>query len=78
MSWKTEDDLSPRLAVAQMYRLGLVSQEEPAQVFGISRRSVQRHAAAFDRGGAHGLAAERRGPKGRWKVSPELKVRDFA
>ena len=36
MSWKTEDDLSPRLAVAQMCRLGLVSQEELAQIFGIS------------------------------------------
>jgi len=73
MSWVTEDDLSPRLAIAQLCQTGLASREELARVFQISIRSVQKYVQVFGERGAGGLAAGKRGPKGRWKVSAALR-----
>ena len=40
MSWLVEDNLSQRIAIAQIYELGIASQEELARVFGVNAKSV--------------------------------------
>ncbi len=40
MNWPTQDDLSPRLAIVQIYGLGIETQDELAKVFGINEKSV--------------------------------------
>ena len=71
MSWMEEDNLSPRLAIAQICELGIGSQEEVSEIFGITTRSV--HLQSFRMQGAHALATQKRGPKGSWKVNPQVK-----
>ena len=73
MSWLVEDDIAPRFAIAQICELGMGSQEELAKVFGITVRSVQNYIHAYRRDGANGLMGKKKGPKGSWKISPQVK-----
>ena len=73
MSWSVEDDLTPRFAIAQICELGIGSQEELADVFGITVRSVQNYIHAYRTDGASGLMGKKKGPKGSWKISPQVK-----
>jgi len=57
----------------QLYECGLGTQEELAEVFGRHVNSVQRYIAGFADEGLRGLLSERRGPKGGWKITPELR-----
>ena len=73
MSWRSGDEECVRLAIVQLYECGLGTEEELAEAFGRHLRSVQRYVADFAGEGMQGLMAERRGPKGRWKLTPELR-----
>ena len=73
MSWTAEDTLSPRLAIVQLYRTGMGTQEELAQVFGLHEKTVYNYVQAFDFHGAHGLVSQKSGPKGSWKINATIR-----
>ena len=73
MSWHSGDEGCVRLAMAQLYECGLGTEEDLAAAFGRHLRSVQRYVADFVGEGMQGLMPERRGPKGRWKLTAELR-----
>jgi hypothetical protein len=73
MSWPSGDEGCLRLAMVQLSRCGLGKQEDLAAAFGRHITSLQRYAADFDGQGMPGLMPERRGPKGAWKLTPELR-----
>ena len=58
--------------LVQLYKYGLGTEEDLAAAFGLHIRSVQRYLRDFASEGIQGLLTERRGPKGQWKLTPEL------
>ena len=73
MRWRSGDEECVRLAIVQLYECGLGTEEDLAVAFGRHLRTVQRYMADFASKGMQGLMPERRGPKGRWKLTPELR-----
>jgi hypothetical protein len=73
MSWRCGDEECLRLAMVQIHPCGLGTEEELAGAFGRHVNSVQRYLAGFAEGGVRGLLSERSGPKGPWKITPELR-----
>src|SRR5436309_9141156 len=73
MSWPSGDEGCVRMAIVQLYDCGLATQEELAEAFGRHVNSVQRYVRDFARDGMVGLMSGRSGPKGRWKLTPELR-----
>ena len=73
MSWPSGDEGSLRLAMVQLSQCGLGKQEDLAAAFGRHITSLQRYVADFAGQGMPGLMPERRGPKGAWKLTPELR-----
>ena len=73
MNWSSDDDISARLAIVQLSRLGLGTQEEIAKAFSIHEKSVYNHIQSFTKKGAYGLVPEKSGPKGSWKVNARLR-----
>jgi transposase len=73
MRWPSEDDLSPRLAIAQLSELGFGTYEEIAEAFRIHEKSVYNYSHNFSEQGAYGLVPEKSGPKGRWKLNARVR-----
>jgi transposase len=73
MRWRSGDEECVCFAIAQLYECGLGTEEDLAAAFGRHLRSVQRYVADFAGKGMQGLMPERRGPKGRWKLTAELR-----
>jgi hypothetical protein len=73
MSWPSGDEGCLRLAMVQLSQCGLGKQEDLAAAFGRHITSLQRYVADFADQGMQGLMPERRGPKGAWKLTPELR-----
>jgi Transposase protein len=73
MSWPSGDEGCLRLAMVQLCQCGLGKQEDLASAFGRHITSLQRYVADFGSAGFQGLVPERRGPKGAWKLTPELR-----
>ena len=73
MSWPSGDEGCLRLAMVQLSQCGLGKQEDLAAAFGRHITSLQRYVADFADQGMPGLMPERRGPKGAWKLTPELR-----
>ena len=73
MSWRSGDEGCIRLAIVQLYECGLGTEETLAEAFGRHVNSVQNYLKDFADEGIRGLMSERRGPKGRWKLTPELR-----
>lgn len=75
MLWQTGDETAERLAIAQLYELGLGTQEELAQAFEVHVNSVARYAATFKAQGVNGLRSDLRGPKQSWKIIPDVRAK---
>jgi len=73
MSWHSGDEGCVRLAIAPLYECGLGTEEDLAEAFGRHVNSVQKYLKDFADEAIPGLMAERRGPKGRWKLPPEFR-----
>jgi len=73
MSWPSADEGCLRLAMVQLSQCGLGTQEDLAAAFGRHSTSLQRYVADFAAEGMRGLVPERRGPKGAWRITPELR-----
>jgi hypothetical protein len=73
MIWPSGDEGCLRLAIVQLSQCGLGKQEDLAAAFGRHITSLQRYVADFADQGMPGLMPERRGPKGAWKLTPELR-----
>jgi hypothetical protein len=61
-----------------LYECGLGTEEDLAAAFGRHVNSVQKYLKDFADEGIRSLISERRGPKGRWKLTPELRGADLA
>jgi hypothetical protein len=75
MSWPSGDEVCLRLAIVQLYRCGLETEEGLAAAFGWLVNSVQRYLADFADKGMQGLVSERSGPKGCWKITVGLRAK---
>ncbi len=73
MRWQSGDEGCTRLAIVQLYKCGLGTEEELAAAFGRHIKSVQNYLRDFADEGIQGLMTERRGPRGQWKLTPELR-----
>ena len=73
MNWPSGDEGCLRLAMVQLHQCGLGTEEDVAAAFGRHINSLQRYVADFAGQGMPGLVSERRGPKGPWKITPELR-----
>ena len=73
MRWQSGDEGCTRLAIVQLYKCGLGTEEDLAAAFGRHINSVQNYLRDFAGEGIQGLMTERRGPKGQWKLTPELR-----
>jgi len=73
MRWVSDDELTKRIAMAQLYELKMGSQEQIATAFGVSTKSVYNYAQVFGQKGSSGLVSGKRGPKGSWKISREVR-----
>ena len=75
MSWESGDQYAQRVAIVQLYECGVATQEELAEAFGISIKSVYNYITAFASGGMQDLIGLRSGPKQRWKLLPEVRAK---
>ena len=73
MSWHSGDEGCLRLAMVQLYDCGVGTEQDLAEAFGRHVNSVRKYLRDFAEEGIRGLMPERRGPKGRWKLTPELR-----
>jgi transposase len=73
MSWRSGDEACVRLAIVQLHRCGLATEPDLAKAFGRHVTTVQRYLRDFADEGMEGLVSERRGPQGRWKLTPGLR-----
>ena len=73
MSWRSGDEACVRLAIVQLHQCGLATEPDLAEAFGRHVTTVQRYLREFADEGMKGLVSERRGPKGRWKLTPRLR-----
>ena len=63
MSWKIEDEVAKRMAIVQLYDLGLGTQEELAESFEVHVNTVFKYVTRFKEEGTKGLKDELRGQK---------------
>ena len=75
MSWQSQDQSAQRVAIAQLYECGVATQEELADAFGISIKSVYNYITSFATGGIQDLIEHNSGPKQRWKLLPEVRAK---
>jgi transposase len=73
MSWRSGEEACVRLAIVQLQKCGLATEHDLAEAFGRHVTTVQRYVRDFADEGMEGLMPERRGPKGQWKLTPELR-----
>jgi hypothetical protein len=77
--WDGGDEVGRRLAAVQLVQLSAAPQKEVAAAFGVYPVTVWRWDKALAAGGVAGLIGERKGPRGPWKLTPELagKIREL-
>ena len=73
MSWPSGDEACVRVAMVQLQKCRLATEQDLAEAFGRHVTTVQRYVRDFADEGMEGLMPERRGPKGRWKLTPDLR-----
>jgi len=73
MSWSNEDESAPKVAIVQLYELGLVTQEELANAFQVHINSIYNYINTYKSDGIRGLTSQPRGPKEKWKITPQMK-----
>lgn len=75
MSWACKDRVFQRLAIVQLYKLGIATQEELSEAFEVHVNSVYNYITVFARDGIKGLLARQRGPKDSWKITLETRFK---
>ncbi|MBK8871370.1 MAG: hypothetical protein IPN19_10075 [Elusimicrobia bacterium] len=73
MSWRVGDDTAERMAISQLYGLGVGTQEEIAKAFMVHVNSVANYVSVFKLEGSDGLRSEPRGPKQSWKLVADVR-----
>ncbi|MBK8869946.1 MAG: hypothetical protein IPN19_02560 [Elusimicrobia bacterium] len=73
MSWRVGDDTAERMAISQLYGLGVGTQEEIAKAFMVHVNSVAKYVSIFKLEGSDGLRSEPRGPKQSWKLVADVR-----
>ena len=69
------DETSKRMAVVQLYKSGIGTQEEIAESFQIHVKSVYNYVNAYETSGIKGLLNQPSGPKDAWKITPDMKFK---
>ncbi len=71
-AWDSGDEAARRLAAVQLVRLRAAAQRQVAAAFGTDPVTVWRWDRALREDGVAGLVPARKGPRGAWKLTPEL------
>lgn len=64
-----------RMAIVQLYKSKLGTQDDLSRIFGLHVNSVQKYVVDFAKDGFQGLVTQRSGPKESWKLTPRLRVK---
>ncbi len=75
MNWMKDDEVAERMAIVQLYELGLGTQEELGKVFNKHVNSIAKYINTFSLDGASGLISQERGPKQSWKLTPQVRAK---
>ena len=73
MTWEIQDQTTQRMAIVELYKTGIATQEELAKAFGIHIKTIYNYVTIFEQEGIKGLIGERSGPKSNWKITPEVR-----
>src|SRR5712691_1033655 len=74
-AWDGGDEAGRRLAAVQLVALRAATQRQVAATFGTDPVTVWRWDRALRENGVAGLVPARKGPRGAWKLTPELAER---
>jgi transposase-like protein len=74
-AWDCGDEAARRLAAVQLVRLRAAARNRVAAAFGTDPVTVWRWDRALRQDGVAGLVPARKGPRGAWKLTPELAER---
>jgi len=74
-AWDAGDEAARRLAAVQLVRLRAAAQRQVAAAFETDPVTVWRWDRALREDGVAGLVPARKGPRGAWKLTPELAER---
>src|ERR1019366_3883655 len=74
-AWDGGDEAARRLAAVQLVRLRAAARNRVAAAFGTDPVTVWRWDRALRENGVAGLVPARKGPRGAWKLTPELAER---
>ena len=74
-SWVSGDVIARRVAAVQLARSRVVKRVEVASAFGIDAATLWRWEREWQRSGVGGLVVAKPGPKGAWRVTPEVVAR---
>ena len=75
MKWDINGIASQRIAIVQLYKTGLGTQESLAELFSIHVNSIQKYISAYTKYGLIGLTSQPSGPKEKWKLTPQLRAK---
>ena len=75
MGWKSGDEVSARMAIAQLYQGEMGTEEDLARAFGRHVNSIHKYVTQFKKEGIEGLLCVQRGPRARWKVTQALRAK---
>ena len=73
MRWEVSDQITQRLAIVQLYKVGLASQEELSKIFNMHINTIHNYINDYETCGVRDLIGERSGPKQSWKIIPEVR-----
>lgn len=73
MSWKIGEVFLQKVAIIELYKCGLATQEELANIFGLNIKSIYNYITTYECEGIEGLIGERSGPKENWKITPQVR-----
>lgn len=73
MSWVKSDTVAAKVAIVQLYELGLAKQEELAEIFQLHVNSIYNYITTYKECGIEGLIRGSSGPKEAWKITGEIR-----
>lgn len=73
MSWSLGDAIAQRIAIVELYKCGLATQEELSNIFGLHINSIYKYISTFEDNGMGGLLDKQSGPKENWKITSQVR-----
>jgi len=75
LRWFSKDEAVQRFAIAQLYELGLATQEEISEAFQLHIKTVYNYVNTYKTNGIEGLISQICGPKQSWKITSDVRAK---